>query len=125
MFNVRDWIGRSGGQMASKGMFVQGDQVNQVEMAPGVRRRTLAHGSNMLLAEFTLVQGSGVPTHTHPHDQVGYVVRGSMQLTVGDDVCTYRAGDSYYIPGDVPHSAVTPEDAVVVDVFCPPREDYL
>jgi len=111
--------------MASKGMFVQGDQVNQVEMAPGVRRRTLAHGSNMLLAEFTLAQGSGVVTHTHPHDQVGYVVSGSMQLTVGDDARTYRAGDSYYIPGDVPHGAAIPEDAVVVDVFCPPREDYL
>ena len=111
--------------MASKGMFVQGDQVKQVKMAPGVRRRTLAHGSSMLLAEFTLAQGSGVGTHTHPHDQVGYVVSGSMQLTVGDEARTYRAGDSYYIPGDIPHSAVTPEDAVVVDVFCPPREDYL
>jgi len=48
-----------------------------------------------------------------------------MQLTVGDEARTYRAGDSYYIPGDVPHSAVAPEGAVVVDVFCPPREDYL
>jgi quercetin dioxygenase-like cupin family protein len=111
--------------MISKGMSVQADKVKQVEMAPGVWRRTLAHGSNMLLAEFTLAQGSGVGTHAHPHDQVGYVVSGSMQLTVGEEVCTYRAGDSYYIPGDIPHSAVTSEDAVVVDVFCPPREDYL
>jgi quercetin dioxygenase-like cupin family protein len=111
--------------MASKGMSVQGDQVEQVEMAPGVRRRTLAHGSNMLLAEFALARGSVVGTHTHPHDQVGYVVSGSMQLTVGEEARTYRAGDSYYIPGDLPHGAVTPEGAVVVDVFCPPREDYL
>jgi len=111
--------------MASRGMCVQGSQVEQVEMAPGVRRRTLAHGSSMLLAEFTLSQGCGVGTHSHPHDQVGYVVSGSMQLTIGDESRTYLAGDSYYIPGDVPHSAVTSDNAVVVDVFCPPREDYL
>jgi quercetin dioxygenase-like cupin family protein len=111
--------------MASEQIFVKGEHVHQVEMAPGVRRRTLGHGSQMLLAEFTLAAGSGVATHSHPHDQVGYVLRGSMQLTVGEETQTCRAGDSYYIPGDVPHSAQTEEDALVLDVFCPPREDYL
>ena len=106
-------------------MFFEGDQAERVEMAPGVRRRTLGHGSQMLLVEFTLASGSGVPMHTHPHDQVGYVVLGSIRLTVGEETRTCESGDSYYIPGDVPHMAVIEEDAVVVDVFCPPREDYL
>jgi quercetin dioxygenase-like cupin family protein len=48
-----------------------------------------------------------------------------MRLTVDDETRTCQAGDSYYIPGDVPHKAVTIEDALVIDVFCPPREDYL
>jgi len=111
--------------MASKGMSVKGGEVEQVEMAPGVRRRTLGHGSSMLLAEFSLSQGAEVPMHTHPHEQVGYVVSGSMRLTMGDEARTYEAGDSYYIPGDVPHKGEVPENAVVIDVFCPPREDYL
>jgi quercetin dioxygenase-like cupin family protein len=111
--------------MASETMFVEGDEVKQVEMIPGVLRRTLGHGAQMLLAEFNLAAGSELPMHSHPHDQVGYVVRGSMRLTIGDDARTCEAGDSYYIPGDVPHKAVTVEDALVIDVFCPPREDYL
>ena len=111
--------------MASEGMFVQGDAVKQVEMAPGVLRRTLGHGTQMLLVEFNLAAGSGVPTHSHPHAQVGYVVRGSLRLTIGDETRTCNAGDSYYIPGDVPHEGVTVEDSLVIDVFHPTREDYL
>ena len=106
-------------------MFFKGERAKQVEMAPGVRRRTLGHGEKMLLAEFTLAAGAEVPTHTHPHAQVGYVVRGRMELTIADETYTVEAGDSYYIPSDVPHKAVTPEDSLVVDAFCPPREDYL
>lgn len=106
-------------------MFVKAEHVKQVEMAPGVLRRTLGHGEAMLLAEFTTVVGSEVPVHTHPHAQVGYVVRGLMQLSIGDETQTVGAGDSYYIPGDVPHAGVMLEDTVVVDVFYPPRDDYL
>jgi quercetin dioxygenase-like cupin family protein len=106
-------------------MFVKADHATQVEMAPGVLRRTLGHGEKMLLAEFTAAGGSEVPTHSHPHAQVGYMVQGRMQLTVGDQTQTVEGGDSYYIPGDIPHGAVMLEDSVVVDVFCPPREDYL
>jgi len=106
-------------------MFVKSDQAKQVEMAPAVLRRTLGHGEEMLLAEFTLAAGAEVPIHSHPHAQVGYMVRGRMQLSVGDETYTVETGDSYYIPGDVPHGAISLEDCLVVDVFCPPRQDYL
>ncbi len=106
-------------------MFFKGDQAKQVEMVPGVRRRTLGHGNEMLLAEFTLRAGSEVPTHRHPNSQVGYVVSGSMEMTVADETSTLKSGDSYYIPADVPHKAVTREDSLVVDTFYPPRQDYL
>jgi len=106
-------------------MFVKAEQIEQVEMVPGVLRRTLGHGDEMLLCEFTGTAGSEVPVHTHPHAQVGYVVRGRMRLSIGDEAETFEAGDSYYIPGDAPHGGVWVEDCVVVDVFCPPREDYL
>ena len=111
--------------MASGEMFFKGVQTEQVEMMSGVLRRTLGHGDQLLLAEFTLAAGSEVPMHSHPHHQVGYVVSGSMELTIGDEARVCEAGDSYYIPGDVPHKAVVAESAVVIDVFCPPREDYL
>jgi len=106
-------------------MFFKGDQTEQIQMLPGVLRRTLGHGKEMLLAEFTLHAGAEVPTHTHPNAQVGYVVRGRMELSIADETRVVEAGDSYYIPKDEPHGAVTLEDSLVVDIFCPPRQDYL
>lgn len=123
---VATWIKRrKGEEVNSEEMLVKGEQVKRVEMAPGVLRRTLAYGGEMLLAEFTVQAGAEVAEHSHPHAQVGYVVRGRMRMTIGDKTGTFEAGDSYYIPGDVVHGAVTTEDTVVVDVFCPPRQDYM
>lgn len=106
-------------------MFVKAEQVKQVEVVPGVLRRALGHGEEMLLCEFTGAAGSEVPVHTHPHAQVGYLVQGRMRLSIGDESETFKAGDGYYIAGGAAHGAVMLEDCIVVDVFCPPREDYL
>ena len=57
--------------MSLNGMIVKGDGATPVEMVPGVLRRTLGHGEEMLLAEFTIIAGSEVSTHSHPHAQVG------------------------------------------------------
>jgi quercetin dioxygenase-like cupin family protein len=66
-----------------------------------------------------------VPPHKHPHEQTGYLVSGRIRLTVGDDVFDVSPGDSWNIPGDVEHRAAVVEDALAVEVFSPPREDYL
>lgn len=95
-----------------------------VEMLPGLVRRTLADGETMMLCEFTFEANVQVPRHSHPHEQVGYVVSGRMRLTVDDQTFEVRAGDSYRAPSGVPHGALTLEPSVVIDVFSPPREDY-
>jgi quercetin dioxygenase-like cupin family protein len=96
-----------------------------VEPTPGVLRRTLVWGERMLFVEFVLPKGSGVPPHHHPHEQVGYVVSGRMEFTIGDEVRVLGPGDAYLMPGDVGHSTRALEDSVVIDVFSPVREDYL
>jgi quercetin dioxygenase-like cupin family protein len=96
-----------------------------VEPSPGVLRRTLVWGERMLFVEFTIPKGSGVPAHKHPHEQIGYVVSGRMEFTIGDEVRVLGAGDAYLMPGNVGHSTRALEDSVVVDVFSPVREDYL
>lgn len=103
--------------------FLHADAVS-VEMLPGLTRRVLAISDKMMLAEFTFEQGVEVPQHTHPHDQVGYVVSGRMRMVMGDQVTECGPGDSYHAPPDVPHSGKALEPSVVIDVFCPPREDY-
>ncbi len=95
-----------------------------VEMLPGLVRRTLVDGGSMMVCEFSLAAGVEIPNHSHPHEQVGYLVSGRMQMTVGDATYELAPGDSYRAPAAVPHGAVVLEPSVMVDIFAPPREDY-
>lgn len=99
-------------------------EVEPVEMMPGVLRRTLATGEQMMMAHFTLEEGAQVPRHHHPHEQVGYVLAGRIQMTIGADDYEFETGQSYFIPGDVEHDATALTDSIVMDVFSPPREEY-
>lgn len=105
-------------------MIIRNADVAPVEMLPGLVRRTLADGETMMLCEFTFEDHVEVPIHTHPHEQVGYVVSGRIRLTVEGESFDLEPGDSYHAPPNVPHGALTLEPTVVVDVFSPPREDY-
>lgn len=94
-------------------------------MFPGVVRRTLTSGDRTTLVEVTLAAGSIVPSHSHPHEQIGYVVRGRVTFQIGDRVQELGAGDSYCVPGGEPHEVHTLEDAVCIDIFSPVREEFL
>jgi quercetin dioxygenase-like cupin family protein len=105
-------------------MIYRNAEATPVEMLPGLVRRTLAEGESMLVCEFTFAAGVQVPNHTHPHEQVGYVVSGRVRMTIDGESTELGPGDSYRAPSNVPHGALTLEPSVVVDTFSPPREDY-
>lgn len=106
-------------------MFVKHAEDDYVVASPGVARRTLAYGSATLVAEFRLTAGHELPTHSHPHEQSGYLVRGRIRLRIGDDEHEVAPGDSWSIPGGIEHGASVVEDSIAVEVFAPVREDYL
>ncbi|MEW6226863.1 MAG: cupin domain-containing protein [Bacillota bacterium] len=106
-------------------MIGKSETASAVQMMSGVVRKTLVVGDRMLLAQFSFEAGAVVPVHQHPHEQVGYVISGRQRLTVGDEVHFIEGGDSYFIPGGVPHATEAITDSVAVDTFCPPREDYI
>ncbi|MCZ2097543.1 MAG: cupin domain-containing protein [Anaerolineae bacterium] len=108
----------------SDGYFVTPKDANQVEMLPGVYRRTMAITDEEMLCEFFLERDSLVPEHSHMNDQVGYVIYGRVELTIGGVVHVCLPGDSYAIPGGVAHQARAEIDSLVIDVFSPPRNDY-
>lgn len=95
-----------------------------VEVMPGLIRRTLVTGKSMMICEFTLDAGVEIPSHAHPHEQVGYVAFGKVRITVGGESFVLGPGDSYYAPSGVQHEAQVLQKSVVVDTFNPPREDY-
>lgn len=106
-------------------MLTARDGVRAVEMFPGVVRRTLNSGANATLVEVTIAAGETVPEHTHPHEQIGYLVSGRLRFRIGDEERVLNAGDSWLAPGGVPHVVTALEDAVAIDVFSPVREEYL
>lgn len=106
-------------------MFRANSDARSVEMFPGVRRRTLNSGDHTTLIEVAIDAGSVVPSHTHPHEQIGYVARGRVRFEISGEVRELTAGDSYLVPGGEPHEVTALEDSICIDVFSPPRTEYL
>ena len=106
-------------------MFKPNKDATPLEMLPGVVRRTLCSGDRVTLCEFTLEKGAVVPLHTHEDEQAGYVMRGRMLFKIGDEEREVVAGYGYVVPGNVPHMVTVLEDGMVVEVFSPPRKEYL
>ena len=95
------------------------------ESLPGIRQKTLVWGEKTLMTEFRLKRGVHLPEHSHPHEQTGYLVRGSMTLHIGNERSRLRPGDSWNIPSGVPHLAEIHEDSVAIEIFHPVRQEYL
>lgn len=109
----------------SDGYFVIPDNAPQVTMSDRIHRRTMGTTDEAMLCEFFLERGAEVALHSHTNDQVGYVVYGKIEVTIGDQRRVCVNGDSYAIPGGIEHRALALEDTVTIDVFSPPRRDYI
>ncbi len=106
------------------GYFITPKEAQQVEMLPGIHRRTMGITDEVMLCEFFLVRDAVVPIHSHMNDQVGYVIYGRLELTVNGQTRILEQGTSYAIPGGIVHNARALIDTLVIDTFSPPRNDY-
>ncbi len=104
--------------------FIKINDYKPIELAPGAKART-PYGQNIMLSYLELDEGSVVPRHHHPHEQAGMLLKGKMELTIGDETQLCVPGEMFFIPPETPHAA-RPVDgpATVLDVFSPIREDY-
>jgi quercetin dioxygenase-like cupin family protein len=90
--------------------------------------RRLITGKRMMLAQVYLDKGCIVPRHSHENEQLTYILEGSLRFWIGEDgeeELVVRAGQVLHIPSNVPHMAEALEDTLDVDVFSPPRQDWL
>lgn len=88
--------------------------------------RQFVHGEEAMLARLLLRKGCIVPEHSHINEQITYVLEGALRFTLdGDDVVTVAAGETLVIPPNVKHSAEALEDTLDLDVFAPPRADWI
>ena len=92
-----------------------------------IDRRVIV-GDRMMLAHVYLAKGSIVPRHSHENEQLTYILQGALKFWIGEDGAQeliVRAGEVLVIPSNVPHRAEALEDTLDVDVFNPPRQDWL
>jgi quercetin dioxygenase-like cupin family protein len=90
--------------------------------------RKLITGERMMLAHVYLKKGCIVPKHQHENEQLTYILEGALRFRLGDDLdeeVVVAAGEVLHIPSNVPHQAEALEDTLDVDVFSPPRQDWL
>jgi quercetin dioxygenase-like cupin family protein len=87
--------------------------------------RKIAAGDREMVVWWSMKAGAHAAAHKHPHEQIAYMLKGKMEFRLGDERRTCLPGDIVVIPGGVEHEGFFPEDTEVIDVFAPPREDFL
>ena len=104
--------------------FHDSSKIIRKELVSGVTLRPI-WGDKIMMSHVEISPGSEVPIHSHPHEQVGTMLEGVLEMTIGEETRQLRPGDSYVIPGGVEHSARAIDGWVLVlDIFSPPREEY-
>jgi quercetin dioxygenase-like cupin family protein len=103
------------------------DDMPVEELKEGLGRRLIT-GDRVMLTHVYFTKGTQVPRHEHHNEQITYILEGALQFFFGPDdeqSHTVRAGEVVVIPSHLPHRAVALEDTLDVDVFSPPRQDWL
>lgn len=103
------------------------DDLPREMVKPDLHRRLIST-ERMMVSHVYLEEGCIVPKHSHENEQITYILEGTLRFRLGDDeseIVDVGAGEVLTIPPHLPHSAEALEDTLDVDVFTPPREDWL
>ncbi|MDZ4778653.1 MAG: cupin domain-containing protein [Planctomycetia bacterium] len=104
--------------------FIDKSACRQLTPFPGVEMYA-STGETMTVSLVEMAPGAIIPVHQHPHEQVGMIISGSAEFTIGGEIKRVGPGDRYQIPGNVPHAITALDERVsALDVFYPIREEY-
>jgi quercetin dioxygenase-like cupin family protein len=101
------------------------DDIEKEQLSDTIARQLIT-GDRTMIAHVHLKEGAVVPRHEHDNEQLTYILSGALEFTFDDaEPIVVRAGEVLVIPSGVPHAALALEDTLDVDVFSPPRQDWL
>lgn len=106
---------------------VSWDELPMEQLSPSLGRKLIS-GERVMLAHVYLDEGCIVPKHQHDNEQITYILKGCLRFWIGEDeseVVDVREGEVLHIPSNVWHKAQALEDTLDVDIFSPPRQDWL
>ena len=104
--------------------YVPWNSVELENLNPLLQRQFVV-GESVMIARVLLKKGCVVPLHSHHNEQVTYILEGALKFVLKDREVTVRPGEVLCIPPNVPHEATALEDTVDLDIFTPPREDWI
>lgn len=107
-------------------MFTENKNVPSTDLGGGVTRKILSYSENLMAVELHFVKGAVGAKHSHPHEQIGYIVSG--KLVYQEEGCEDKelmTGDTYYVKPDAVHGILVLEDTVLLDIFTPMRKDFV
>jgi quercetin dioxygenase-like cupin family protein len=87
--------------------------------------RKMIHGQHVTVARIRLQRGAVVPMHSHPNEQISMLESGALRFLISGEERVLRTGEAVVIPPDAPHMVEALEDSLAVDLFSPPREDWI
>jgi quercetin dioxygenase-like cupin family protein len=100
------------------------DSLPREELNPLLHRQFVV-GQEIMLARVLLKKGCVVPEHSHHNEQLTYILEGALKFWIDGREIVVRAGETLSIPSNTPHKAEALADTVDLDVFCPPRADWI
>ena len=103
---------------------IRWNEVELEKLNPLLDRQMIV-GDELMIARILLKKGCVVPEHSHVNEQLTYVVQGALKFWIGGKEMVVRTGEVLCIPSNMPHKAEAIEDTVDMDVFHPPRQDWL
>ncbi|MGR5096525.1 cupin domain-containing protein [Vibrio maritimus] len=106
-------------------MFVFNKNIQLEDLGDGVSRKVLAHNDNMMSVEVHFEKGAVGAMHSHPHEQLTYVLSGAFEFTIGDEKHIVKAGDTMYKEPNIEHGCVCVEAGTLIDTFTPMRKDFV
>ena len=109
---------------AGKAKYIPWSTVEREHLNPLIDREMLT-GQNLMLARVIMKKGAHVPLHQHHNEQVTYILEGALKFAIDGKEIVVKAGEVLCIPSNMPHEAWALEDTIDLDVFNPPREDWL
>jgi quercetin dioxygenase-like cupin family protein len=114
----------AGKETSSDVQYIRLSDIPIEHLNPLLERQFVA-GEKSMLARLTLRKGCIVPLHSHENEQITYILEGALKFSLqGKDIIVH-AGEILVIPSNVPHSAEALEDTIDLDLFCPPRADWI
>ncbi|MEJ2055688.1 MAG: cupin domain-containing protein [Calditrichaceae bacterium] len=95
------------------------------EMSPGITRQIIGYDSNIMMVKVFFSRGAIGKMHSHPHQQISYILSGKFEVNIGGKIVILGMEDSFKAPSNIDHEVKCVEEGIILDTFSPLREDFI